>query len=72
MLFSYRFEHFLRRRRLARELFLLPAGCLGFFHAAKLLGGVLQSQVSVSVERDADVAVSIRYFIVFGFMPAFA
>ena len=72
MLFSDRFEQFLSILRLARELFLLPAGCLGFFHAAKLLGGVLQSQVSVSVERDADVAVSIRYFIVFGFMPAFA
>ena len=54
MLFSDRVEKFLRILRLTCELLLLSAGCLGFFHAAKFLGGVLQSQVSVSFERYAD------------------
>ena len=58
MLFSDRVEKFLRSLRLARELLLLPTGCLGFLHAAKFLGGVFQTQVSVSVERDADIAVT--------------
>ena len=53
-LFSDRVEQFLRILRLPGELLLLPAGCLGFLHAAKFLGGVFQPQVSVSVERDAD------------------
>ena len=52
------FEQFLRILRLPGELLLLPAGCLGFLHAAKFLGGVFQSQVSIGVERDADVAVA--------------
>ena len=58
MLFSDRLEHFLRRRRLARELLLLPSGVLGFLHAAKFLGGVFQTQVGVGVECDTDVAVA--------------
>ena len=45
-------------RRLASELVLLPAGGLGFLHAAKFLGGILQPQMGVSVERDADFAVA--------------
>ena len=57
-LFSDRVEKFLSILRLARELFLLSAGGLGFLHAAKFLGGVLQPQVSISVERNADVAVT--------------
>ena len=52
------FEQFLSILRLARELFLLLAGGLGFLHAAKFLGSVFQPQVSVSVERDADIAVT--------------
>ena len=58
LLFSNGFEQFLSILRLTRELFLLPAGCLGFLHAAKFLGGVFQTQVSVSVERDADISVA--------------
>ena len=57
-LFSDRVEQFLRILRLPGEFFLLPAGRLGFLHAAKLLGSVFQTQVSVSVERDADIAVA--------------
>ena len=52
------FEQFLSILRLPCELFLLPAGRLGFLHAAKFLGGVFQPKVSVSVERDADIAVA--------------
>ena len=52
------FEQFLRILRLPGELLLLPAGCLGFLHAANFLGSVFQPQVSVSVERDADIAVT--------------
>ena len=44
------FEQFLSILRLPRELFLLTAGCLGFLHAAKFLGGVFQPQVGVSVQ----------------------
>ncbi|MBQ8075451.1 MAG: hypothetical protein IJ237_05635 [Oscillospiraceae bacterium] len=51
-------EHFLRWRRLARNLLLLPAGGFGFLHATKFLSGVFQAQVSVSVARDADIAVA--------------
>ena len=51
------FEKILSIFRLVRELVLLPAGCLGFLPAAKFLGGVFQTQVNVSVERDADFAV---------------
>ena len=51
----YHFEHFLRGGSLARDLLLLPAGGLGFFHTVKLLSGVFQPQVGVGVERDADV-----------------
>ena len=58
MLFSDRFEHFLRRRRLARDLLLLLPSGLGLLHAVKLFGGILQPQVGVSVERDADIAVA--------------
>ena len=58
MLFSDRLEHFLRRRHLARDLLLLSPGRLGFLHAAKFLGSVFQPKVSVSVERDADIAVT--------------
>ena len=58
MLFSDRLEHFLRRRRLARDLLLLSPGCLGFLHAMEFLGSILQTKMGVSVERDADVAVS--------------
>ena len=58
LLFSNGFEQFLSILRLTRELFLLPAGILGFLHAAELLGGVFQPQVRVSVERDADIAVT--------------
>ena len=54
-LFSDRVEQFLRILRLPCELLLLPAGCLGFLHAAKFLGGVFQSQVSVSVEGNDDL-----------------
>ena len=57
-LFSDRVEQFLRILRLPGELLLLPTGCLGFLHAAKFLGGVFQPQVSVSVERNADIAVA--------------
>lgn len=39
---------------------LLPAGRLGFLHAPKFLGGVFHPQVSVSVERDADITVSYQ------------
>ena len=41
-LFSDRVEQFLRILRLPGELLLLPAGCLGFLHAAKFLGSVFQ------------------------------
>ena len=43
------FEQFLSILRLARELLLLPAGCLGFLHAAQFLGGVFQFPVGVGV-----------------------
>ena len=58
LLFSYGFVQCLCVLRLACELFLLPTGSLGFLHAAEFLGGVFQTQVSVSVERDADIAVA--------------
>ncbi len=54
------FEQSLSSLRPACELFLLPAGRLGFLHAAKFLGGVFHPQVSVSVERDADITVSYQ------------
>ena len=54
----YSLEHFLRRRRLARDLLLLSPGGLSLLHAVKLFGGVFQPQLGVSVERDADVAVT--------------
>ena len=58
MLFSDRVEQFLRILRPPGELLLLSPGGLGFLHAVEFLGGVFQSQVSVSVERDADIAVA--------------
>ena len=51
-------EQFLRGLFLPGEFFLLPAGGLGFLHAVKFLGGVFQTQVSVGIERYADVAVT--------------
>ena len=57
-LFSDSVEKFLSILRLARELFLLPAGGLGFLHAAEFLSGVFQPQVGVIIERDADVDVT--------------